>query len=144
MIKVIRAEKLWQRAGVYYVRTQAMVKGFDLTLDAEFDTDTPETKYILALDNNIPIGTCRMHIISDSRAKIERVAVVAEYRKKGIGRKVMEAAEEWLREQGIKQIIITSRVEALDFYEALGYTADYSTKEFNGVFDIIHTEKQLS
>lgn len=145
MINVIRAENLWQRAGVYYVRTQAMVKGFNIPLEKEFDKgDTTDTKYILVLDDNLPIGTCRLHVISDSEAKIERVAVLEEYRGKGIGKKAIEAAEAWLKEHGIQKIIITSRDEVVGFYETLGYKADYSRTEDSGVFNIIYTEKQLS
>ena len=35
-MKTIRVKEEWQRAGVYYVRTQAMVLGFNLSLEGEF------------------------------------------------------------------------------------------------------------
>lgn len=66
-----------------------------------------------------------------------------EYRKEGIGRKLIRAAEEWLAELGILRVIITSRDVAVGFYEAIGYQADYSKIEKGGVFDIIYTEKTL-
>lgn len=143
-MQVIRTESLWQRAGVYYVRTQAMVKGFKVPLEKEFDDgDTPDTKYILILDDVVPVATCRLHISGEKDGKIERVAVLEEYRKKGVGRKLIRAAEEWLAELGIDRVVITSRDEAVGFYEALGYQADYSRIEKGGVFDVIYTEKKL-
>lgn len=127
-MKAIRATETYQRAGVYYVRTEAMVLGFGVSMQGEFDTDTPESDYILVTDDSgVPLSTCRLHFVpEEGYAKIERVATVSFARGKGAGRLAIEAAEEWIREKGCKKIIITSRDEAVGFYEKLGYTADYS------------------
>ncbi len=143
MIQTIRAVHTWQHAGVYYVRTEAMVKGFRIPLDGEFDAnDTPATKYTLLLDDVLPIATSRLHLIDNETAKIERVCVLKEYRRKGIGRRLITDTEEWLKELGIKKVIITSRDEAVGFYENLGYTADWNRTE-EGIFKIVYTEKTL-
>ncbi len=145
MIHVIRTEHLWQRAGVYYVRTQAMVKGFHVPLEKEFDEgDTPETQYLLVLDEALPIGTCRLHITGEDTAKIERVCVLEEYRGKGIGKTAILAAEAWLLELGVKTIVITSRYDAVGFYEALGYQADHAKTDDTGIFQTIYMIKQLN
>ncbi len=60
-----------------------------------------------------------------------------------MGRLLIEEAENWIRESGIKKICITSRDEAVGFYEALGYKADYSRQTDTGIFKIIYTEKIL-
>jgi len=144
MLQIIYTENLSQRAGVYYVRTQTMVRGFHISLEKEFDEgDTPETNYMLLLDGVLPVATCRLNLINEKEAKIERVCVLKEYQGKGLGRKLMEAAEKQLNESGIKRIIITSRDEAVGFYEALGYKADCSKVEKGGVFNTIYTEKTL-
>lgn len=144
-MKAVRVTELWQRAGVYSVRTQAMVKGFHIPLEDEFDElDREDTKYVLILDDIYPVAACRLHITEKETAKIERVSVLEEYRGKGVGRLLIQAAEEWLKELGIGRIIITSRDKAVGFYEALGYKADYSRVETGGIFTIIHTEKNLS
>lgn len=127
-MKAIRAIDTWARAGVYYVRTEAMVFGFNVKLEGEFDTDTPESEYILVTDDEgKPLSTCRLHVVEEEGyAKIERVATVSTARKCGAGRLAIEEAEKWILEKGIHKIIITSRDEAVGFYEKLGYTADYS------------------
>lgn len=143
-MEAIRAEKTWQQAGAYYVRVEAMVKGFNIPLNKEFDDhDTPDTKYIVVLENEVPLGTCRIYIVDDITAKIERVAVVEESRQKGVGRLAIAEAENWLKELGIKKVIITSREEAVGFYEKLGYQADWSKRNDNGIFSIVYTEKTL-
>lgn len=143
-MEAIRATNTWQHAGVHYVRTEAMVNGYNIPLSGEFDTDTPDSKYILVLDGVHPVGTCRIHYLPEEGiAKIERVAVIEAYRKKGVGRLAIQAAEDWIREEGYKKIVITSRDEAVGFYEALGYTADYNRKDEGGIFTCIYTEKIL-
>ena len=143
-MEAIRATETWQRAGVYYVRTEGMVNGFDIPLSGEFDTDTPDTPYILVLDGIHPVGTCRIHFLPEEHyAKIERVCVIESYRKKGVGRIAIQAAEEWIKEEGYKRIVITSRDEVVGFYQALGYTADFNKTETGGIFDIVYTEKIL-
>jgi GNAT superfamily N-acetyltransferase len=143
-MKAIVATQTWQRAGVYYVRTQAMVKGFQIPLDKEFDEgDTIDTPYILVLDDIYPVATCRLHLLEDKTAKIERVCVLEEYRGKGVGRILIKAAEQHLDELGVKKIIITSRDVAVGFYEALGYTPDYNQTVKSDVFTIVYTEKKL-
>ena len=127
-MKVIRATDIWAKAGVYYVRTEAMVFGFDVRLEGEFESDTPDSEYILVMeDDGKPLSTCRIHAVpEEGYAKIERVATVSTARNRGAGRLAIEEAEKWILEKGIHKIIITSRDEAVGFYEKLGYTADYS------------------
>ena len=50
MMKAVRVTEEWQRAGVHYVRTQAMCLGFKIPLEGEFSDDTPEDEYILVMD----------------------------------------------------------------------------------------------
>lgn len=127
-MRAVRATETWSKAGVYYVRTEAMVFGFDIRLEGEFDTDTPDSEYILVTDDDgKPLSTCRVHAVpEEGYAKIERVATVSFARGKGAGRLAIEEAEKWILEKGIHKVIITSRDEAVGFYEKLGYTADYS------------------
>lgn len=122
-MEVRRVQKEWERAGVYYVRTEAMVFGFDLTLQGEFADDTTESHYILVLDDQQkPLSTNRIHPIPEKGyVKIERVATVSTARHMGAGRAGIEAAEQWARELGYQKAVITSREEAVGFYQKLGY-----------------------
>ena len=127
-MKAIRVTKESERAGVHYVRVEAMVLGFGCSLNGEFGEDTPESEYILVTDDEgRPLSTCRIHLLPEEGfAKIERVATVSYARGQGAGRLAITAAEEWIKERGYKKIVITSRDEAVGFYEKLGYKADYS------------------
>lgn len=144
-MKAVRVKEHWQLAGVHYVRTETMVKEFRIPLHKEFDEgDSEESLYVLVLDDIYPVAACRIHVSdNEETAKIERVSVLSEYRKKGVGRLLIEEAENWIRESGVKKICITSRDEAVGFYDALGYKADYNRQTDTGIFKIIYTEKIL-
>ena len=58
-MKAVRVTEEWQRAGVHYVRTQAMCLGFKIPLEGEFSDDTPEDEYILVMDGIYPVSTCK-------------------------------------------------------------------------------------
>lgn len=147
--KVIRAAETYQQAGAYYVRIQAMARQYNITLREEFDEhDTPDTKYIVILDGEFPVATCRLYELPEDEEPVPammfgRIVVLPEYRKQGLGRLVVTEAEKWAKELGCRKAVLDSRDVAVGFYEKLGYTADYSRKVQEGTFNCIHMEKML-
>ncbi|MBO6079128.1 MAG: GNAT family N-acetyltransferase [Bacteroidaceae bacterium] len=132
-MQIIRATRTPQQAGAYYVRIQAMARKHHITLDAEFDEhDTPQTKYIVIVDDYLPIATCRLYAIDEAHINLGRVVVLPEYRGQGLGSLVVREAENWARELGFKTAVLDSRDNKVPFYEKLGYTIDSSCKEIQG------------
>lgn len=62
---------------------------------------------------------------------IGRVAVLKEWRRKGVGRIIMLAAEREIILQGGTTAVLSAQKRALDFYQALGYqtTGDFYSDE---------------
>ncbi|MBP3267622.1 MAG: GNAT family N-acetyltransferase [Ruminococcus sp.] len=50
-----------------------------------------------------------------------RVCVTRQYQKNGAGSRLIDEAEEWIREFGVSKIVINSQDRAQGFYEKLGY-----------------------
>ena len=120
--KVLRAEETWQRAGTYSVRVQGMNRQHHISLREEFDGhDGDESKYIVLLDDTYPVATCRFYELDQRSALVGRVVVLPGYRGLHLGSKVIREAEKWITELGYTIIRIDSRVEAVGFYEKLGY-----------------------
>ena len=143
-IKVLRATKVWQQAGAYYVRIQGMAKQHNITLDREFDEhDGEKTKYIVLLDEEFPIATCRLFPVGETAAEIGRVVVLPEYRGKGLGARVIEEAEKWLAELGYEKVVVESRDVAVGFYGKLGYVVTDPEIIHGNTFDCIKMEKSL-
>ena len=104
-MKIIRVTKESERAGAYYVRMAAMMRKYQIPLDAEIDAHDGEScHYILALDDIYPVATCRWFEVRDGVAEIGRVVVLPEYRGKHLGQAVVAEAEKWMREVGVKKV----------------------------------------
>ena len=143
-IRVIRATETWQQAGAYAVRIQGMARQHGITLRREFDEhDTPETKYIVLTDDDYPVATCRLYALDAAAAMIGRVVVLPEYRGQGLGRIVVDEAENWLRELGFRTAVVESRDVAVGFYEKLGYCVTNGDVIRGDTFDCIRMEKAL-
>ena len=143
-MEIIRATKTAEQAGAYYVRIQAMARKHQITLYAEFDEhDTPETKYIVIVDNYLPVATCRLYAIDDERVMLGRIVVLPEYRHQGLGTLVVREAEKWAEELGYRTSVLESRDNKIHFYETMGYVADYSQKIVGETFTCYRMEKEL-
>jgi ribosomal protein S18 acetylase RimI-like enzyme len=62
------------------------------------------------------------------RGWVYYLAVVKEARGRGLGRAIMQACQEWLRERGVPKLNIMVRgdnIEARGFYEKLDYGHDH-------------------
>lgn len=143
-MEILRATTTAGRAGAYYVRIQAMARKHQIPLDVEFDEhDTPETKYIVAVDNYLPIATCRLYAIDDAKVMLGRIVVLPEYRHQGIGTLVVSEAETWARELGFTTAVVESRDNKIPFYESMGYVADMERKIEGETFTCFRMEKNL-
>ncbi len=143
-LEVIRASETWQQAGAYYVRIQGMAKQHGIPLRREFDEhDTPDTRYIVLTDADFPVATCRFYAIDGHSAMIGRVVVLPEYRRKGLGSRVIAEAEQWLRELGFSTAVVESRDVAVGFYKKLGYAVTDAHIIHGDTFDCIRMEKPL-
>ena len=142
--EVLRADEEWQRAGAYSVRIQGMNRQHHISLREEFDEkDGDGTRYIVLLDVEYPVATCRFYEIGGKSVVLGRVVVLPENRGKGLGYKTVNEAENWIRELGYKTVFVDSRVVAVDFYEKLGYSQISGKVVKSGSFDCIRMRKDI-
>lgn len=119
---ILRAAETWQRAGAWYVRIQAMAGEHHIPLRQAFDEhDTPDAKYIVVTDDDFPIATARMVPLDKRRVMIDRLVVLPEYRRQGIGTMVVSECEVWAEELGHSVAVVESREDEVPFYEQLLY-----------------------
>ena len=98
-LKVMRAEEEWQRAGAYSVRIQGMNRQHHISLRDEFDEyDKDGTRYIVILDDEYPVATCRFYELDEQSVMVGRVVVLPEYRGKHLGSRAIYEAEKWIKE----------------------------------------------
>ena len=143
-MEVLRAEEEWQRAGAYSVRIEGMNRQHHISLRDEFDEhDCDGTKYIVLLDDGYPVATCRFYDCGEGAVTLGRVVVLPQYRGQKLGSLVVAEAEKWAQELGYKEIKIDSRLEAIDFYEKLGYKHVDDSVIRSGTFDCVKMNKNI-
>jgi len=86
--------------------------------------------YFVADNSGRIVGSCYIAIIPNITKQcspigfIENVVVISDCRRSGIGRKLMNAAIEYAKEQGCYKVTLQSgikRAEAHKFYESIGF-----------------------
>jgi len=115
----------------------------DPPLDAEFAqgvfrrlTATGCTKILGARLDEALVGTCAITIIANltcggrSYAPIENVVTHADYRRRGIGRALLEASLARARKENCYKVMLATgsrRPETLRFYESVGFAMGVKT-----------------
>jgi len=88
----------------------------------EHDAAGAATLHLVAFEGSRAVGCARLRTRGDA-AKIERVAVLAERRRHGLGRVLMEAAERAALERGLHALVLHAQRAVIPFYERLGWEA---------------------
>lgn len=143
-MEILRATRTAQQAAAYYVRIQAMARKHRIPLDAEFDEhDTPQTKYIVIMDDFLPVATCRLYGLDQQHVMLGRIVVLPEYRHRGLGTLVVKEAEDWAKELGYTTAVLESRDNKIPFYEQMGYKTDTGVPVVGETFTCYRMEKEL-
>ena len=95
----------------------------DIEVD-DYDASPVACAHILARVDGVPAGCGRWIPYKEPNiAKIQRIAVLPEFRGCGVGARVMEALEMSARQAGMTGCILDSQCHAEPFYRRLGYRA---------------------
>ena len=89
--------------------------------DVEYDGYDTEALHMVAKDGERIIGTARVRFLAAGQAKIERMAILKPFRRKGIGRKIMAFLNEELRNRQIEQVILHAQYQVVAFYKSCGF-----------------------
>lgn len=101
------------------IRHQVFVIEQAVPKQEEWDGQDPECLHVLAWQDQRALGTARL--LPDGH--IGRVAVLAEARGLGVGAALMRATIEAARQSGHTQVELAAQIQALAFYQRLGFRA---------------------
>lgn len=100
------------------VREPVFVVEQQVPQEEEWDDLDPKCRHVIARDSeHKPIGTGRL----TPEHKIGRMAVLREWRGKGVGEALLVALIDQARAQGLREVSLNSQVGALGFYEKFGF-----------------------
>jgi ElaA protein len=111
-------------AACHQVRKAVFVDEQGIALAEDIDGLDDLATHFLATDEGTPIGTARL-LEKGSTGKIGRLAVLKSHRSKGIGAAIMRAVLDALAARAhIREARLGAQIEAIAFYEALGFTPE--------------------
>ncbi|HET9277896.1 MAG TPA: GNAT family N-acetyltransferase [Flavitalea sp.] len=103
------------------LRNDILRKPLKLTLTPEELAKEKDEILIGAFEEEKMLGCCMLIIVDSSTVRLRQMAVLNNLQGKGIGRALMQFAENIARDRGFKKIIMHARKSAAGFYEKLGY-----------------------
>jgi predicted GNAT family N-acyltransferase len=109
----------WQRARSLAapIRFDVFVREQRVPAEIELDENDAVSVHAIAFDGEQAIGTGRL--LPDGH--IGRMAVVRQWRGRGIGSLILEKLVQAARERGDANIALSAQVQAVDFYRAHGF-----------------------
>ncbi len=127
-----------QQDRILLVRFAVFVQEQGVPAELEQDEKDPFCRHALLLSAGIPVATGRL----ESDGHIGRIAVVRSQRGKGLGSRIVTFLEDRAREQGLQRVYLGAQLQAIPFYEKLGYRC-YGDEFMDAGIAHRHMEKWL-
>ena len=90
----------------------------------EMDALDGECRHYVARIAGAAVGTARLRPYGTGVAKLERMAVLASHRKRGVGGALLMHIELDAAAEGMREIVLHAQDHALGFYGRCGYTVE--------------------
>jgi predicted GNAT family N-acyltransferase len=120
----IRLANQTDMAAVYAIRTAVFQVEQGVPTDLEFDGEDAGATHLMAQWDKQPVGTARLRRVGDRTVKLERVAVLSDYRGRGIGHQIVVTALNLVAAQSVNRVKIHAQLATRSFYENLGFIAE--------------------
>ena len=121
-LKVLRSSYTGHIRDIFWIRQQVfhIEQNIDPALDMDGEDETAE--HFIAYWQQQPVGIARLRSYGDdTQAKIERVAVLPEFRQRGIGVAIAKTVLTYAQQQGFAKAILYAQAQSVTFYEQFGF-----------------------
>jgi predicted GNAT family N-acyltransferase len=116
--------KSWRDAEqeAFSIRKRVFIQEQGVPEEMELDEHDLTAQHALAYMGSQCIGTARLVSLPGNIGRIGRMAVLPNYRRRGIGRQLLSTLLELSKSHGITQLELHSQLSAIPFYEQSGFT----------------------
>ena len=103
-------------------RWEILRKPLGMSKDSLADSIEDESFHLMGIDEqkNV-IASGRVHFNSENEAQIRYMAVDENFKRKGVGTKIVKELENYALSKGMVSMILNARENAISFYLSLGY-----------------------
>ncbi|WP_419890448.1 GNAT family N-acetyltransferase [Paenibacillus xylanexedens] len=127
----------------FAIRTAIFVEEQGVPAADEFDAYDAldaDARHILLYVDGVPAASSRLRIV-EQVAKLERICVMLDYRKHGLGRVLIDKLEQMAVADGLEKAKLHAQVQASGFYERLGYEPASEVFMEDGIPHLLMTKK---
>ncbi|MBD3671080.1 MAG: GNAT family N-acetyltransferase [Gammaproteobacteria bacterium] len=117
MIELVQTNWTQDREAIAGIRRLVFIEEQGVPEELEWDGLDADAIHLLARDSGRPVACARM--LKDGH--IGRMSVLKEYRRQGIGTRMIQRLVDLGREQSLAQVYLDAQVHATAFYERLGF-----------------------
>ena len=108
---------------LFEIRRKVYVDELNVPIELEFDEyDKTAFHFVVEVDDFI-VGTARLVMLGFD-GNIGRVCILKEFRKKGLGTKLMTSIIHASTNMGLDRLIVEAKVDALSFYKKIGFVTE--------------------
>jgi len=103
-------------------RWEILRKPLGMSKESLADSIEDESFHLMGIDEqkNV-IASGRVHFNSENEAQIRYMAVDENFKRKGVGTKIVKELENYALSKGMVSMILNARENAISFYLSLGY-----------------------
>lgn len=135
-------------SGIYLdairIRHQVFIVEQGVPLEREIDKDEARCiHFVLYSEKKEPCGTVRLLPLDNGKMKLQRMAILQNFRQQGLGNHLVKEAEEFTKNQGYNTILLGAQETAVNFYSKLGYEIYGEPFEDAGM-PHLHMRKKMS
>ena len=123
------------------LRHEVFVVEQHVPVDEELDEHDDSALHLVAVEDGRIVATARV-VMDGATAKLGRVAVAKEARRRGIASRLIDESEAYARKQGATRIALAAQTGALALYEKAGYTG-YGERFMDANLEHLMMEKHL-
>lgn len=119
-------------SAAFDIRQKVFVEEQGFCQETEFDDIDAHALHALVREDGVPAATARLYE-HEGEFHIGRVAVLREYRKRGLGELAMRLLMLKARELGASEVAVGAQIQAQGFYERLGFRSTGELYDDEGV-----------
>jgi predicted GNAT family N-acyltransferase len=105
---------------VFKIRTEVFVEGQDVPAEIEYDEFENISKHVIVIYRKRTIGCARIRPVN-GKLKLERIAILDEYRGKKLGVKLMNYLVKYCKRKRVKDVYMHAQYYLRRFYEKFGF-----------------------
>ena len=103
------------------LRDRVLRKPLNLEINETDLAEDGDSHHLGGFIDNVLIACLLLTPADEETIKIRQVVVDEEFQEQGIGKKLMEVAEDYARDHNYLTVRLMARATAVEFYEKIGY-----------------------